>query len=58
MRLEIAPAFSGLARRTIMPHNAVQRPRDHVSSAPQVNNEMARVRRAHADVSRSAATVR
>ena len=30
-----------------MPYNAaVERPRDHVSSAPRVHNEMTRVRRA------------
>ena len=39
------------------PHNAaVQRPRDQVSSAPLVHNEMTHLRRARADVSRSAAT--
>ena len=35
---------------------AVQRPRDHVSSAARVHNEMTHMRRARADVSRSAAT--
>ena len=41
----------------IRPHNAaVQRPRDHVSSAARVHNEVTHMRRARADVSRSAAT--
>src|SRR5262245_54162530 len=35
---------------------AVQRPRDQLSGATHVQNEMAHVRRARADVSRSAAT--
>jgi hypothetical protein len=35
---------------------AVQRPRDHVSSAARVHNEVTHMRRARADVSRSAAT--
>src|SRR5690348_10667893 len=44
-------------RSRLMPHNAaVQRPRDQVSSATHVHNEMAHVRRACADLSRSAAT--
>jgi len=38
------------------PNAAVQRPRDQMSSATHVHNEMAHVRRARADVSRSAAT--
>ena len=37
----------------LSPNAAVQRPRDHVSSATHVHNEMAHVRRARADVSRS-----
>jgi hypothetical protein len=42
---------------THAPYNAaVQRPRDQLSSATHVHNEMAHVRRARADVSRSAAT--
>src|SRR5262245_48279497 len=45
------------AMTLIMPANAaVQRPRDALSSATHVHNEMAHVRRAHADLSRSAAT--
>ena len=41
----------------IRPHNAaVQRPRDQVSSAARVHNEMTHMRRARDDVSRSAAT--
>jgi hypothetical protein len=40
-----------------MTHNAaVQRPRDRVSSAARVHNEMTHMRRARAAVSRSAAT--
>jgi hypothetical protein len=39
------------------PYNAaVQRPRDHVSSAARVHNEVTHMRRARADVSRSART--
>jgi hypothetical protein len=37
-------------------NGAVQRPRDHVSSAARVHNEMTHMRRARADLSRSAAT--
>jgi hypothetical protein len=40
----------------VPPNAAVQRPRDHVSSAPHVHNEMAHLRRARDAVSRSAAT--
>ena len=38
------------------PNAAVQRPRDQLSSAGRVHNEMTHTRRARADVSRSAAT--
>jgi hypothetical protein len=38
------------------PNAAVQRPRAALSSATHVHNEMAHVRRARADLSRSAAT--
>ena len=35
----------------VVPHNAaVERPRDHVSSAPRVHNEMTHMRRARAAV--------
>ena len=40
----------------LSPNAAVQRPRDQLSSATHVHNEMAHVRRARADVPRSAAT--
>jgi len=40
----------------LSPNAAVERPRDHVSSAPDVHNEMTHLRRARDDVSRSAAT--
>ena len=49
--------FSAPALFRIRPHNAaVQRPRDHVSSAQQAHNAMARLLRARVDVSRSART--
>jgi hypothetical protein len=50
MSLNFATAF------TLAANAAVQRPRDHVSSAAHVHNEMARLRRASDWVSRSAAT--
>jgi hypothetical protein len=40
----------------LSPNAAVQRPRDQLSSAARVHNEVAHMRRARADVSRSAAT--
>ena len=44
------------AALTIAHNAAVQRPRDHVSSAARVHNEVAQMRRARDAVSRSAAT--
>jgi hypothetical protein len=41
---------------SIAPNAAVQRPRADLSSAARVHNEVAHMRRARTDVSRSAAT--
>ena len=49
-------AHGRLAWQSILSNAAVQRPRDHVSSASQMQNEMAHLQRARDAVSRSAAT--
>ena len=52
-----AKGIQGRIRLSLVsPNVAVQRPRDHVSSAPHVHNEMTHLRRANDWVSRSAAT--
>jgi hypothetical protein len=53
----VAVAYFDTGEFDILSANAaVERPRDHVSSAQQAHNEMARLLRARDDVSRSAPT--
>ena len=49
----IRPDTGGQTARPAVPYNAaVERPRDHASSAARVHNEMTHMRRARADLSR------
>jgi hypothetical protein len=50
MRIWLFWAFDVTGTCFVRPNAAVERPRDALSSAPRVHNEMTHVRRTHADV--------